>query len=863
MDYREMAAIVKERGDRILEEQRIRRMRIRRISAAVSSLCAVAAVSFCVLHSYQLKKVSPDNFNGNSNIISSETSVPVHSETTTAGTSSAETKTTTAVTASSVSNVSTAVTEKISSTIPAGTTAGTVTTINVTSVSPSETAGTIPVTTAYQSTAASVPVTTAVTTAAETEETVIRERSYYMKRISAAFTALLTASAIIPTPENNAVASGIITNPLNKLFYDCVGEWPCTDKFEEINQDESVLDVNKDGVFDALDVYIYHYLVDHGNYLKPHFSLDIDGNGKYDEELEQEAVMSYFMYYHEMKQEYFTKEYYTSRRNTYMYENDMNDSEKTAYDDERLGQYLKYFSFKADTYRCCYNIFKEKLQAKAIDLDTNGDGVFNAGDVFDLYSFRYAILPEDHIHHCNLPDDIYERCLAVNNAFDFGDASIEPENYALLYFLEKNEFRPEYLDEEYYSSFRQDDYYCYDEKLSYVLFNYSEEKGYYTNKLRDDVECRDIDSEYRKYLAKVKSGKLDEPDLDLDGVITIKDHIAADELFTNYRYKSSEIWTDELRENFLTNFDLNGNGISGDCIDCILAQTYIAEHIEKNVPIGVSDYNYISYEKFKFNWINNNVISWVNTTDKNCLDDTLYPLTDENDLFSLCPNYVYAFVYEDDANREMIINEYCTLVETGRLPEPDVDMNGVIDKNDYLAAAVTLFSQTHTNWNIDNLPSTEVMMNFINNYDLDNSGVSGDYMDSIMILEYISRKLDINSFNLEVESWKACGYVERYAKPVQVPTEPVFPDEPDKTWKAAPAYSLESDQISGDANCDGNLTFADSVAVMQAIANPDKYGIDGSAENHLTEAGKKCADIDSEPGLTLNDARAIIGWLTE
>ena len=69
--------------------------------------------------------------------------------------------------------------------------------------------------------------------------------------------------------------------------------------------------------------------------------------------------------------------------------------------------------------------------------------------------------------------------------------------------------------------------------------------------------------------------------------------------------------------------------------------------------------------------------------------------------------------------------------------------------------------------------------------------------------------------------------------------------------------------VEGDANNDGNVTFADTVAIMQSIANPDKYGIDGSAEKHLTEKGKKAADVDSEPGLTLNDARVIMGRLTE
>ena len=62
--------------------------------------------------------------------------------------------------------------------------------------------------------------------------------------------------------------------------------------------------------------------------------------------------------------------------------------------------------------------------------------------------------------------------------------------------------------------------------------------------------------------------------------------------------------------------------------------------------------------------------------------------------------------------------------------------------------------------------------------------------------------------------------------------------------------------IKGDANCDGSVDMADVVMIMQALANPNKYGIEGTAELHLTEKGKKNADMDGD-GLTVGDAQAI------
>ncbi|MBO4877317.1 MAG: dockerin type I repeat-containing protein [Ruminococcus sp.] len=57
------------------------------------------------------------------------------------------------------------------------------------------------------------------------------------------------------------------------------------------------------------------------------------------------------------------------------------------------------------------------------------------------------------------------------------------------------------------------------------------------------------------------------------------------------------------------------------------------------------------------------------------------------------------------------------------------------------------------------------------------------------------------------------------------------------------------DYVDGDANNDGKLTVSDAVAVLQYIANKDKYP--------LTAQAKFNADIDGEEGITGRDAIAI------
>jgi len=55
--------------------------------------------------------------------------------------------------------------------------------------------------------------------------------------------------------------------------------------------------------------------------------------------------------------------------------------------------------------------------------------------------------------------------------------------------------------------------------------------------------------------------------------------------------------------------------------------------------------------------------------------------------------------------------------------------------------------------------------------------------------------------------------------------------------------------VKGDANCDGNVTLADCVAVLQYLSNAEKYP--------LTVQGKFNADVDGQDGISGNDALVI------
>ena len=70
------------------------------------------------------------------------------------------------------------------------------------------------------------------------------------------------------------------------------------------------------------------------------------------------------------------------------------------------------------------------------------------------------------------------------------------------------------------------------------------------------------------------------------------------------------------------------------------------------------------------------------------------------------------------------------------------------------------------------------------------------------------------------------------------------------------AVQDENGFIRGDANCDEQVDMADAVLIMQALANPDRYGRNGKDNRYITELGVLNGDMDGN-GLTVGDAQAI------
>nr|AEV59421.1 scaffoldin C [Ruminococcus flavefaciens] len=105
-----------------------------------------------------------------------------------------------------------------------------------------------------------------------------------------------------------------------------------------------------------------------------------------------------------------------------------------------------------------------------------------------------------------------------------------------------------------------------------------------------------------------------------------------------------------------------------------------------------------------------------------------------------------------------------------------------------------------------------------------------------------------------------CGY-EKDGKPVKLATS--VDNGSVTVGKVVTTTEKPTEKIvRGDVNCDGTVDMGDAVLIMQGLANPNKYGLNGSDSKHITEQGKLSGDVDEEvKGLTSNDALKIQKYL--
>ena len=87
----------------------------------------------------------------------------------------------------------------------------------------------------------------------------------------------------------------------------------------------------------------------------------------------------------------------------------------------------------------------------------------------------------------------------------------------------------------------------------------------------------------------------------------------------------------------------------------------------------------------------------------------------------------------------------------------------------------------------------------------------------------------------------------------------------EKTVEICSVLEVGGSIVWGDADGDSEVKMNDVVLVMQSIADQDKYGLNGTDKDHITEQGQINANVyDNANGIiTVNDALQIQRYLLE
>ena len=329
-----------------------------------------------------------------------------------------------------------------------------------------------------------------------------------------------------------------------------------------------------------------------------------------------------------------------------------------------------------------------------------------------------------------------------------------------------------------------------------------------------------------QYRKDVESGKMPAPDINEDGKVDIVDYVAVDaathsEIIFQYRYElitEAHIITDEQLKRYFDTYDLDKNGRGGDEEDHFLLQKYIQQELGyDNEELSVREEEYVSqfddilreYQKSLFYGLKEELVKDMTSRQK------MYLSVAEED-----SDYYLDYAKQNEFNADMV-------------KQFDVNMNGTLEVEDYLIAKY-LQESYHEGvvayQNETSLITDEISSSFYKNFDPDKNGICGSYGDILIMKYYFQRIYDNDYFEYE--------YREGTLNQKPFPLESLVD------------MSGTEDKRNGDANVDATVNLADSVAILQAYINPDKYA--------LTDEGRYNADISNTgDGVTPQDAQQI------
>lgn len=598
--YEDITERVFRKGDIILEKKRRKAEIIKRTSLTFSGICAVILVGFGIWKNNDIKNAVNNYYNDSPIITENDSSISTQTTTEVPfNTSVTEKNTLPTTTTDSV------ITESHTTTVTAGTADNTVKTITT----QTETFQTEIQTTVQTTFVPTEQTDSTVTNITTTSQNIDDERSFYMKKLTSFISAITMAAAAIPTT-GNAVYT------IDPRRY-----WPGEQEiFAKMDSGEFEIDIDGNGEFDIFDCYkleCYCAQEYHGfNYLDSETMQRIetiadygkDGQVGYDDST---TLMRYFMVSNKLKREYFTSTYYDPE-----FPSEYNEVHNSDYYPNSPAAYSFTNSLNKNSkaLRAGYYVLAEMYENGTIDLDFNGNGQLDVGDIFDVFVYDTITGGYDHpmLIKEGYPDidtaktliseEEQKRCeeafLQCPYPFiHWSGASDDIGNfdyYVTLYIAGHIELKPEYFTEEYYVE-------TIDNYVKAYGLHYRMEDAVVALGLKKDddawlkLDQNEFNTVFDAYCNDVENGLRSAPDINMDGVVDYKDYFDSNIYFDdliNSRTADDSILSADVWNNLANNCDFNNNGTSGDIYDITTIQMYIVRFADE-----IEDFNE-SYNKY-------------------------------------------------------------------------------------------------------------------------------------------------------------------------------------------------------------------------------------------------------------------------
>lgn len=442
------------------------------------------------------------------------------------------------------------------------------------------------------------------------------------------------------------------------------------------------------------------------------------------------------------------------------------------------------------------------MDSGELDTDIDGNGIVDAIDGYILQNYTHA--KRYSLEQVKVADEIVSRIEAIADYNGDGEVNENDSDTWTRHFIASGNLKAELFDDDYYSS----EYVSGDSEYIHPLYLYSDMNalrvGYYvvndmyrSGTLNLDVNGNgqiDIGDAYDFFVYE-NSGRavIAAPYIQLvqvDNVyISEEEWKNCDDVFRTYATtvsRSPSAYKTVSYENFVK-----------DAIICIVENIELKpEYLTEEYYMETYGENYFApkYGGRIHYYVENAAGSLGLTVAYN--EWTKFNTDDLNDFF----------------------NSYCKDVESGVRPAPDVNMDGVVDYNDYFASNIYFSDLIKDNTADDSVLPAEIWANIEQNCDFNGNGTTKDIYDILTVQLYVTKYADpIDDFDAAYAS-----YVESLGE-TSVASVEGFSYENNVAILAA-------NTLYGDANEDGDVDIADATAIIQHIGNRKKYGLSRQGE---------------------------------